>query len=203
MGMRMRMGIGETDININILSSSSSTTKCLCILLLVHLSIPPLRCSGDVTFTFTREERTLAMIKPDGFLGNHTHFIQTTILASGFTILNQITLQLDSHTAKAFYADHSSRTFFPNLINYITSGPVLIMVLEKVNAVSDWRSLIGPTDPSKAKVTHPHSIRAMCGVNLERNCVHGSDSIKSAAREISFFFKETNPGESISEHDEL
>lgn len=137
------------------------------------------------------------MIKPDGFLGNHTHFIQTTILASGFTILNQITLQLDSHTAKAFYADHSSRTFFPNLINYITSGPVLIMVLEKVNAVSDWRSLIGPTDPSKAKVTHPHSIRAMCGVNLERNCVHGSDSIKSAAREISFFFKETNPGQTV------
>lgn len=60
------------------------------------------------------------MIKPDGFAGNHTNFIQETILASGFTILNQITLQLDQDTAKGFYAEHSSKTFFPNLINYIT-----------------------------------------------------------------------------------
>ncbi|KAL8118820.1 putative nucleoside diphosphate kinase 5 [Apium graveolens] len=189
--------MGEINIKINCLLLLCSIL--LQPILIFHLSFP-LRCSADITLT---KERTLAMIKPDGFVGNHTNFIQQTILASGFTILNQITLQLDPDTAKQFYADHSSTSFFPSLINYITSGPVLIMVLEKVNAVSEWRSLIGPTDASKAKVTHPHSIRAMCGVSLERNCVHGSDSTKSAAREISFFFKETNPGENVSEHDEL
>ncbi|GKB48100.1 probable nucleoside diphosphate kinase 5 isoform X1, partial [Tanacetum coccineum] len=68
------------------------------------------------------------------------------------------------------------------------NGPVLIMVLEKTNAIADWRALIGPNDAHKAKVTHLDSIRAMCGQDLERNCVHGSDSHDSAAREISFFF---------------
>ncbi|GMQ08111.1 hypothetical protein CsSME_00051993 [Camellia sinensis var. sinensis] len=72
------------------------------------------------------------------------------------------------------------------------SGPVLIMVLEKVNAVADWRAMIGPTDARKAKVTHPNSIRAMCGLDSQTNCVHGSDSSESAAREISFFFKEAS-----------
>ncbi|KAL8260788.1 hypothetical protein R6Q59_024837 [Mikania micrantha] len=90
---------------------------------------------------------------------------------------------------------------FPSLS---PSGPVLIMVLEKVNAISDWRRLIGPTDARKAKITHPHSIRAMCGVDLERNCVHGSDSHKSAAREISFFFPHSYPeGTMTLKHDEL
>ncbi|GKE66402.1 probable nucleoside diphosphate kinase 5 isoform X1, partial [Tanacetum coccineum] len=67
------------------------------------------------------------------------------------------------------------------------------MVLEKTNAIADWRALIGPTDARKAKVTHPDSIRAMCGQDLERNCVHGSDSHDSAAREISFFFTDAFP----------
>ncbi|KAG4983230.1 hypothetical protein AAZX31_10G127500 [Glycine max] len=72
----------------------------------------------------------------------------------------------------------------------IISGPVLVMVLEKDNAIADWRALMGPTNASKAKITHPHSIRAKCGLDVENNCVHGSDSPKSAQREIPFFFKE-------------
>nr|XP_017218484.1 PREDICTED: probable nucleoside diphosphate kinase 5 isoform X2 [Daucus carota subsp. sativus] len=203
------------------MASSSSRLSILPLLILIfHLSVPLRCCFG---------ERTLAMIKPDGIVGNHTHFIKTTILASSFTILQEITLQLDRHTAQGFYAEHSSRTFFPDLIDFITrsyliyrllslhhsslcclnilslhsSAPVLIMVLDKVSAVSDWRALIGPTDASKAKLTHPHSIRAMCGVNVQRNCVHGSDSTKSAAREISFFFNHTDSGGNVSEHDEL
>ncbi|KAF6176818.1 hypothetical protein GIB67_026505 [Kingdonia uniflora] len=70
------------------------------------------------------------------------------------------------------------------------SGPVYVMVLEKTNAIAEWRDLIGPTDAGKAKITHPNSIRAMCGLDLERNCVHGSDAPQSAAKEISFFFRE-------------
>lgn len=143
------------------------------------------------------------MIKPDGLFGNHTNMIKNSILESGFTICREMMVQLDEDNAKSFYVEHSSKSFFPSLVKYITSGPVLIMVLEKVNAVSDLRALIGPTDASKAKVTHPYSIRAMCGLNSERNCVHGSDSPESAAREISFFFNETTPGGPVSKHDEL
>ncbi|PNX95464.1 nucleoside diphosphate kinase-like protein [Trifolium pratense] len=75
------------------------------------------------------------------------------------------------------------------------NGPVLIMILEKNNAIADWRALMGPTDASNAKITHPHSIRAKCGLDTEKNCVHGSDSPKSAQREILFFFEELSAGE--------
>ncbi|OAP19605.1 hypothetical protein AXX17_AT1G18270 [Arabidopsis thaliana] len=85
-----------------------------------------------------------------------------------------------------------------------TSGPVLVMVLEKRNAVSDWRDLIGPTDAEKAKISHPHSIRALCGKNSQKNCVHGSDSTSSAEREIKFFFKDVVSGDiATQQHDEL
>ncbi|XP_027192221.1 probable nucleoside diphosphate kinase 5 isoform X6 [Cicer arietinum] len=98
--------------------------------------------------------------------------------------------------------EHSSKSFFSSLVKYMTSGPVLVMVLEKDDAIADWRALMGPTDASKAKITHPHSIRAKCGLDTQNNCVHGSDSINSAQREISFFFKELS-ADIITEHDEL
>ncbi|KAI3670562.1 hypothetical protein L1987_87900 [Smallanthus sonchifolius] len=144
-------------------------------------------------------ERTLVIVKPDGVSGNYTTSIRNIILQSGFTIQAQLTLHLAQHTVTTFYAEHSTKAFFPSLVKYMTSGPVLIMVLEKVNAIADWRTLIGPTDARKAKITHPHSIRAMCGEDLQRNCVHGSDSLHSAAREISFFF----PEGTTLKHDEL
>ncbi|KAK6914674.1 Nucleoside diphosphate kinase-like domain, partial [Dillenia turbinata] len=139
---------------------------------------------------YLEKEKTLGMIKPDGLLGNYTDSIKKIIQESGFSILRELMVQLDEDTVRSFYAEHSLKSFFPSLVKYMTSGPVLIMVLEKSNAVADWRALIGPTDASKAKVMHPQSIRALCGMNSERNCVHGSDSPQSAAREISFFFKE-------------
>ncbi|KAL8458727.1 hypothetical protein ACS0TY_036293 [Phlomoides rotata] len=148
------------------------------------------------------KEKTLAMIKPDGVDGNYVDIIKKTILDSGFSITQEIERKLDDDTVKSFYAEHSSKNFFSNLVRYMTSGPVLIMVLEKQNAIADWRAMIGPTDANKAKVTHPKSVRALCGLNSERNCVHGSDSPQSAAREISFFFKESS-SEFISHHDEL
>ncbi|XP_022715302.1 probable nucleoside diphosphate kinase 5 isoform X2 [Durio zibethinus] len=124
------------------------------------------------------KERTLGIIKPDGL----------------------------SENAANFYAEHSSKPFFTNLIKYMTSGPVLVMILEKEDAVIHWRELIGPTDAGKAKITHPQSLRAMCGVDIEKNCVHGSDSHQSAQREIAFFFKEAPSAfktEAVRKHDEL
>ncbi|KAK7381876.1 hypothetical protein VNO80_00425 [Phaseolus coccineus] len=147
-------------------------------------------------------ERTLAIIKPDGLLGNYTDDIKRTIVEYSFSIFKEMIVQLDEATVEKFYAEHSSKCFFSRLKKYMTSGPVLVMVLEKDNAIADWRALMGPTDASKAKITHPHSIRAKCGLDIERNCVHGSDSPKSAQIEIPFFFKELS-SDVVAEHDEL
>ncbi|ERM99451.1 hypothetical protein AMTRI_Chr12g267100 [Amborella trichopoda] len=164
--------------------------------------------------------RTLAIIKPDGVSGGYNNIIHTVIIDSGFKVITMKSTQLNESQATNFYVEHQNRIFFPNLIKYMTSGPVVIMVLEKPNAIAEWRALIGPTDASEAKKSHPSSIRAMCGNDKERNCVHGSDSPDSAAREIEFFFGKTyvmanyssydqettigsSEGEISSSHDEL
>ncbi|XP_017629412.1 probable nucleoside diphosphate kinase 5 [Gossypium arboreum] len=149
------------------------------------------------------KERTLGIIKPDGLSGNYTNRIKQVILESGFEISKEMVIQLDEQDATNFYAEHSSKIFFTDLIRYMTSGPVLVMILEKEDAVAHWRDLIGPTDAGKAKITHPHSIRAICGKDLEKNCIHGSDSHQSAEREIAFFFKEAPSDEAVRKHDEL
>ncbi|XP_047078029.1 probable nucleoside diphosphate kinase 5 [Lolium rigidum] len=146
-------------------------------------------------------ERTLAMIKPDGLSGNYTDKIKEAILESGFDIVQEAVVLLDAERASLFYAEHAERSFFDSLVKYMTSGPVHAMVLERHDAVSHWRALIGPTDARKAKASHPNSIRAMCGLDSEKNCMHGSDSLHSAAREISFFFRDAK-SETV-EHDEL
>ncbi|CAN6251984.1 unnamed protein product [Urochloa humidicola] len=166
--------------------------------------LPPLLLlflSGCCSYGAVERERTLAMIKPDGLSGNYTEKIKAAILGSGFHIVKEIQVQLDAERASLFYAEHSERSFFDSLIKYITSGPVLAMVLERPDAIAQWRALIGPTDATKAKTLHPNSIGAMCGLDSEKNCVHGSDSLESAAREISFFFGDGDP-ETV-EHDEL
>lgn len=141
------------------------------------------------------------MIKPDGLSGNYSQKIKEVILQSGFDIVQEAVVRLDAERASVFYAEHSERSFFESLVKYMTSGPVLAMVLERPDAISHWRTLIGPTDARKAKTSHPNSIRAMCGLDSEKNCVHGSDSPQSAAREISFFFGDVK---SVTvEHDEL
>ncbi|KAI3455639.1 hypothetical protein Pfo_012302 [Paulownia fortunei] len=122
--------------------------KCLLLCLLVF----PYGSSANVD---TVKEKTLAMIKPDGVDGNYADVIKKTILDSGFSITQEIELQLNEDMVKSFYAEHASKSFFSSLVQYMTSGPVLIMVLEKENAIADWRALIGPTDANKAKVTHP------------------------------------------------
>lgn len=141
------------------------------------------------------------MIKPDGLFGKHIDMIKKAIVDSGFHIVEEMMFQFNVENVTLFYAEHSGRSFFPRLLEYMTSGPVYVMVLEKPNAISDWRFLIGPTDAKLAKVSHPNSIRAKCGLDIERNCVHGSDSPRSAAREIYFFFGEMSNG--TTGHDEL
>ncbi|GAB2269055.1 hypothetical protein Dimus_003985 [Dionaea muscipula] len=147
-------------------------------------------------------EKTLAIIKPDGVYGNYTDMIKKVIHDNDFRIVRERWVQLDEDTVRTFYAEHYSKAFFTNLVEYMTSGPVLIMILEKQNAVAEWRMLIGPTDAHKDKITHPNSIRAMCGVDAEKNCVHGSDSIQSARKEITFFFSASSDGVDTL-HDEL
>ncbi|KAI3965383.1 hypothetical protein MKX01_042864 [Papaver californicum] len=171
----------------------------LFITIIISISLPGSSYGGRSI----EKEKTLAMIKPDGVSDNYTETIKKMILESNFSILREMTVQLDEDSAGLFYAEHSKRSFFNNLLKYMTSGPVFVMVLEKEDAVVDWRALIGPTDASKAKVSHPNSIRAMCGLDKERNCVHGSDSPQSASREISFFFGEMSSIGDVLEHDEL
>ncbi|CAH2037173.1 unnamed protein product [Thlaspi arvense] len=172
------------------------------LLLLVSVSLsPPVRCLGNNGAS--GKERTLAMVKPDGVSGSYTEEIKRIIVEASFNIVNEMLTQLDKEAASAFYDEHSSRSFFPDLVAYMTSGPVLVMVLEKTDAVSDWRGLIGPTDARKAKISHPRSIRALYGKDSQRNCVHGSDSTSSAEREIKFFFKDLVSGDIASQHDEL
>ncbi|CAN8292870.1 unnamed protein product [Cochlearia groenlandica] len=193
-------------------------------LLLVSAPLSPVRCLGNGGC----KERTLAMIKPDGVYGNYTDQIKRIIVDASFDIVKEMLTKLDKERASVFYEEHSSRSFFDELVTYMTSGPVFVMVLEKRNAVSDWRGLIGPTDAHKAKISHPRSIRALCGKDSQSNCVHGSDSTTSAEREIKFFFddvvsglffffdwilvitccklltrKIVIPGDIISQHDEL
>ncbi|KAK9099561.1 hypothetical protein Syun_026606 [Stephania yunnanensis] len=157
-----------------------------------------------VTYAAAETERTLAMIKPDGVSGNYMDKIKERVLESAFKIRGEMLVQLGEGNATLFYAELSSKSFFPTLVKYMTSGPVFVMVLEKANAIADWRALIGPTDAKKAKITHPESIRALCGTDITLNCVHGSDSHKSASREIAFFFGTMfSTGHVFSPHDEL
>uniref|UniRef100_A0A1J3D891 Putative nucleoside diphosphate kinase 5 n=1 Tax=Noccaea caerulescens TaxID=107243 RepID=A0A1J3D891_NOCCA len=180
---------------------SGFADQLLFILLVVSVSLsPPVRCLGSGA---NGKERTLAMIKPDGVSGNYTEEIKRIIVEAGFSMVREMLTQLDNEKASAFYDEHSSRSFFPDLVTYMTSGPVFVMVLEKRDAVSDWRGLIGPTDAQKAKISHPRSIRALCGKDSERNCVHGSDSTSSAEREIKLFFSDVLSGDIASQHDEL
>ncbi|XP_042464621.1 probable nucleoside diphosphate kinase 5 isoform X2 [Zingiber officinale] len=151
-------------------------------------------CFQSTSFMALKRERTLAMIKPDGIYGNFTDRIKQVILENGFFIVQELMVQLVVENATLFYSEHSAKSFFPNLVEYMTSGPVLAMVIEKTNGISEWRALIGPTDAGKARVSHPHSIRAMCGSSAQRNCVHGSDSALAAAREILFFFGDISAG---------
>jgi nucleoside-diphosphate kinase len=130
-------------------------------------------------------EQTLVIIKPDAVRSHYTGKIIDRIEQEGFTILDLRKVYLEREQAEKFYEAHKGKSFYHQLVDYMTSGPVVVMVLEKLNAITDWRDLMGATDPAKAK---EGSIRKQFGTDIGKNAVHGSDSSAAAATEIKFFF---------------
>ncbi|KAI9218673.1 nucleoside diphosphate kinase [Blastocladiella britannica] len=131
-------------------------------------------------------ERTLAIIKPDA--AAHVSDIVYAIERDGFAILDKKHLHLTIDQARDFYAEHMGRPFFDPLTAFMSSGPIHVLILSRESAISRWRRLLGPTDSNQARETAPSSIRARFGTDNQRNACHGSDSPKSADREIRFFF---------------
>ena len=133
-------------------------------------------------------ERTLAIIKPDGAYRHITGKIIERMEYNEFKIVAMKRVLLPKPVVARFYDVHKEASFFESLCNFMSSGPVLLMVLEHDNAILGWRELMGATDPAEA---FEGSIRKEFGINLEENTVHGSDSPENAAFEIPFFFSET------------
>ena len=132
---------------------------------------------------------TFAMIKPDALQMHHAGHVISMIELNGFEILRMVKTHLSVAQAEEFYGIHKERSFFRELIEYITSGPVIILALKKNDAVNQWRLLIGATNPANAAVG---TIRKMYAESIGRNAVHGSDSIENAKIELNFFFKDLN-----------
>lgn len=131
---------------------------------------------GNITFT---------MIKPDAVADGHTGAILSRIEGAGFRIVALKKTQLSKSDAEKFYGIHRERPFFGELVEYMTSGPIVAALLEKENAVEDFRKLIGATDPAKAK---EGTIRKMFAKSISANAIHGSDSDENAVIEGNFFF---------------
>jgi len=130
-------------------------------------------------------ESTLAIIKPDAFMQGNVGNIIATIEKAGFKINALKLFKLCKNEAEGFYYIHKDKPFFNELVNFMTSGPIIVMVLKKEHAIEEWRRLMGATDPAKAE---KGTIRSMYGTDIEKNAVHGSDSRESAMYEIGYFF---------------
>ncbi len=133
-------------------------------------------------------ERTLAIVKPDGVEKNLIGEVYRRFEQAGLRIVAARMMHLTRPQAEGFYAVHRERPFFGDLCAYMTSGPVVVQVLEGDDAVARHREIMGATDPKKAA---PGTIRADLAKSIEENVVHGSDSAENAAREIAYFFAET------------
>ncbi|WP_448702611.1 nucleoside-diphosphate kinase [Mucilaginibacter sp. AW1-3] len=129
--------------------------------------------------------KTFTMIKPDAVANGHIGAILDKITKSGFKIVALKYTALSAQKAGEFYAVHAGRPFYNDLVAFMSSGPIVAAILEKDNAVADFRTLIGATDPSKAE---PGTIRALFAKSIDANAVHGSDSDENAQIEGSFFF---------------
>src|SRR5215471_10564870 len=129
--------------------------------------------------------RTFTMIKPDAFSKGHAGAIMDRIIKDGFRIVAMKLTKLSAEKAGQFYEIHKERPFYGELVEFMSSGPIVAAVLEKPNAVSDFRKLIGATDPAKAD---PGTIRKLYASSVGENAVHGSDSDENAKIESDFFF---------------
>ena len=133
-------------------------------------------------------DRTFAIIKPDAVRDGHTGKIYDRILKSKFNIKGAKLLKMTKIQAEGFYGIHSEKSFFNDLIQFMTSGPCMVLALEKENAVDSWRDIIGSTNPKDAA---EGTIRKDFALNTQENAVHGSDSNENAQKEIAFFFTDS------------
>jgi nucleoside-diphosphate kinase len=130
-------------------------------------------------------QRTFSIIKPDAFAAGKIGSVLKMIEDSGLKIVATKSIRMTTAQAQGFYAVHKERSFFGELVSFMTSGPVVVSVLEGENAVQRYRDLMGPTDSTKAP---KGTLRGEFGTNIERNAVHGSDSLDNANIEVNFFF---------------
>ena len=132
-------------------------------------------------------EQTLSIIKPDAVERNLENEIKVLFQNNGFSILREKKIQIEKSEAENFYKVHETKPFYNDLCSYLASGPIVVMVLERENAVKKNRELMGATNPKDAK---EGTIRKKYGISIDKNSVHGSDSLENAQTEIDFFFKE-------------
>ncbi len=132
-------------------------------------------------------EQTLSIIKPDAVERNLQEKIKTDFVQNNFNIIKEKKIHISKNEAEDFYRVHETKPFYNELCEYLSSGPIVVMVLEKSNAVSENRKIMGATDPKKAD---QGTLRAKYGISIDKNSVHGSDSTENAKKEIEFFFKD-------------
>ena len=132
-------------------------------------------------------EQTLSIIKPDAVERNLDEEIKKIFIDKGFKVIKSKKIQIEKSEAEKFYKVHETKPFYDDLCSYLSSGPIVVMVIEKNNAVLDNREIMGATNPSEAK---EGTIRKKFGISIDKNSVHGSDSIENAKIEIDFFFKD-------------
>lgn len=134
-------------------------------------------------------ERTLTIVKPDGVAAGLTGAVLAHLEKAGFKILALRRLQLTRAQAEGFYAVHRERGFFPDLIRFMTEGPVVVAALERENAIAELRRNMGATDPAKADAG---TLRKLYATSIERNVIHGSDAAETARQEMAFFFPQSD-----------
>ena len=132
-------------------------------------------------------EQTLSIIKPDAVERNLENEIKQMFKDTGFQIVKEKKIQIEKSEAELFYKVHETKPFYNDLCAYLSSGPIVVMILEKENAVLGNRELMGATNPQEAK---EGTIRKKFGISIDKNSVHGSDSVENAKIEIDFFFKD-------------
>ena len=132
-------------------------------------------------------EKTLSIVKPDAVERNLDNEIKQMFIKNGFNIFKEKKIQIEKSEAEKFYKVHETKPFYNDLCSYLSSGPIIAMILEKENAVVDNRKLMGATNPKDAE---EGTIRKKYGISIDKNSVHGSDSVENAKIEIDFFFKD-------------
>ena len=135
----------------------------------------------------SNKEQTLSIIKPDAVERNLENEIKAMFKNNGFEIIKEKKIQIEKSEAETFYKVHETKPFYNDLCNYLSSGPIVVMILEKENAVFGNRELMGATNPKEAT---DGTIRKKYGISIDKNSVHGSDSVENAKIEIDFFFKD-------------